>query len=50
MGVYYGFAKNFGYTPSQVDELDIITLQSFAMIGNSIQVEEQRAMKRGRRS
>ena len=48
MGAYYFFANAFGFTPSQVDEMDIVTAQSLAIIHESKCKEDERAMKRGR--
>jgi len=49
MGIYFGFANAFGYTPEQVDNLDIFTLQSFLIMAEAQAKEQERAMKSGRR-
>ena len=49
MGAYYMFADAFGFTPSQVDELDLVTVQSLSIIHVMRVKEEQRAMRSGRR-
>ena len=50
MGIYFGFANAFGYTPEQVDNLDVFTLESFSIMAEAKAKEEARAMKHGRRS
>lgn len=49
MGAYYLFADAFGFTPGQVDELDLVTVQSLSIIHEMRVKEEQRAMRSGRR-
>ncbi len=49
MGIYFGFANAFGFTPEQVDNLDVFTLQSFAIMGKTQQEEQERAMRSGGR-
>ena len=49
MGIYYGFANAFGYTPEQVDNLDIFTLQSFSIMADAQAKEQERMMKNARR-
>ena len=49
MGAYYLFANAFGYTPAQVDEMDIVTAQAFSIIHGAKCKEEERAMKNARR-
>ena len=49
MGLYYGFATAFGYTPEQVDNLDVFTLQSFIIISEAKYKEEERTMKQNAR-
>jgi hypothetical protein len=48
MGAYYSFATNFGFTPKQVDELDLVTAQGMSIIGDAVAKESERAMRRGR--
>ena len=49
MGIYYGFANAFGYTPEQVDNLDVFTLQSFAILAEAQAKEQERAIKNARK-
>lgn len=46
MGTYYGFAKAFGFTPDQVDEMDLLTVEAFGIIGKADAEEQERAMKK----
>ncbi len=49
MGSYYLFANAFGFTPNEVDEMDLVTAQSLSIIHGEKCKEEERAIKRGRR-
>jgi len=49
MGVYYLFAESFGFTPPEVDELDIFTVQCLSILIQAKAKEEHEAIKRGRR-
>ena len=42
MGTYYSFAEAFGFTPDQVDELDIYTIEAFSIIGSAKKKEFDR--------
>ncbi len=50
MGIYFGFANAFGFTPEQVDNLDVFTLESFSIMAEAQAKEQERAMRSGRRS
>lgn len=44
--MYYTFAKAFGWTPEQVEELEDATARELLIILDEMQREEERAMKR----
>ncbi|KKL93209.1 hypothetical protein LCGC14_1877000 [marine sediment metagenome] len=50
MGIYFGFANAFGFTPEQVDNLDVFTLESFSIMADAQAKEQERVMRSGRRS
>ena len=45
MGVYFGFAEAFGFTPDQVDELDNYTIEAFSIIATARKREMERKMR-----
>jgi hypothetical protein len=49
MGIYYLFGKEFGFTPAQVDEIDIVTIQSLSTIHEARCKAEMEAIKHGGR-
>jgi len=49
MGVYYSFGEAFGWTPSQVNEIDVYTIQSLAIIQAAVGKEREAMMQRARR-
>ena len=49
MGAYFLFADSFGYTPSEVDELDLFTMQSLSLLIQAKAKEESEAIKRARK-
>jgi len=46
MVTYYSFAEAFGYTPEQVDNLDLTTIQAFSIMGKAHSEEIERRMKK----
>ena len=46
---YYAFAKEFGWTPSQVEEVEDATLRELAWIIDEMAKEEERQMKKASR-
>lgn len=49
MLLYYLFAREFGWTPDQVDELDLRTVMFLKRIIEVVSKEEELAMRRGGR-
>ncbi len=49
MSLYFGFAEAFGFTPEQVDELDIYTINSFIIMAHARKEEMERKMRRSSR-
>jgi hypothetical protein len=49
MGVYFLFADAFGFTPDEVDEMDIFTVQCLSTLIQAKAKEEHEAIKRARR-
>ena len=49
MLLYYLFAREFGWTPEQVDKLDLRTVMFLKRIIEVVYKEEELAMRRGGR-
>jgi len=49
MTLYYMFGDAFGWTPSEVDEIDNYTIQGLAHIHQAVAKEQEEVMNRARR-
>ena len=49
MNLYFNFAEAFGFTPDQVDELDVYTINSFIIMAHARKEEMDRKMRAGSR-
>ena len=48
IALYFKMAKEFRFTPKEVDEMDIITIQGLCILADAVHREEEHALKRAR--